>query len=288
MASEQFGFIGLGNMGQPMARNICEAGHGLIVHDIAGTADRAPKGAEVAQSNGELARRATVVALSLPSLDANRAVIREIVEAGNAGSVVIDTCTIGPEAAAENAKALAAAGIHYVDAPVSGLKVRAEEGTLASMIAGSNEAIARARPLIEGYSRAVFVVGSEPGQGQRMKVVNNAIYIASLVTVSEALAYGEKGGLDLNGMLEVINASSGQSLTTQQVFPTYMATDPLGWSGADALIIEKDLKLFVEGAAREATPGSAITRVFDTIKAFSDEDPKQDKAEIYHFIRDRL
>jgi hypothetical protein len=86
----------------------------------------------------------------------------------------------------------------------------------------------------------------------------------------------------------VINASSGQSLTTQQVFPTYMATDPLGWSGADALIIEKDLKLFVEGAAREATPGSAITRVFDTIKAFSDEDPKQDKAEIYHFIRDRL
>ncbi len=288
MTQESYGFVGLGNMGQPMARNVCEAGHGLLVHDIAGTADRAPKGADTAQSNGELARRSSVIALSLPSLEANRTVIAEIAEAGTRDSVVIDTCTIGPAAAAENAKTLAAAGMHYVDAPVSGLKVRAEEGTLASMVAGDAEAIARARPLIESYSRAVFVVGTEPGQGQRMKVVNNAIYIASLVTVSEALAYGETGGLDLNAMLEVINASSGQSLTTSQVFPTYMATDPLGWSGADAHIIEKDLKLFVDGATAEGTPGAVITRAFDTIKAFSGEDPKQDKAEIYHFIRDRL
>ena len=91
----------------------------MTVHDIAGTADRGPKGVEIAQSNGEIARRAKVIALSLPTTDANRAVIEEIAEAGHAGSVIVDTCTIGPEA-----------------------------GTLASMTSGIEDAIERARPLI--------------------------------------------------------------------------------------------------------------------------------------------
>ena len=285
MADEQFGFIGLGNMGQPMARHVKEAGHDLIVHDLAGTADRAPTGASIAQSNSEVARRCSIIALSLPTVDANRAVVREMAEAAKPGSIIIDTCTIGPAAAAENAAMLQAAGIGYVDAPVSGLKARAEEGTLASMIAGSEADIARARPLIESYSRVVFVVGSRPGQGQRMKVVNNAIYISTLVTVSEALSYGEHGDLDLATMLEVINASSGQCLTTQQVFPTYMMSDPPGISGAEALVLKKDLSLFVDGAAKEGTPNAAIAKAFETIAAFSDDDPRQDKAEIYRFIR---
>ncbi len=287
MADNEFGFIGLGNMGQPMARNIHQAGHELVVHDIAGTADRAPDGTKPAQSNPELVRRCSVVALSLPSLEANQAVINEIVEVANKGSIIVDTCTIGPAAAAENAKKLAAVGIQYVDAPVSGLKARAEEGSLASMVAGDPDAIERARPLIDGYSRAIFVVGTEAGQGQRMKVVNNAIYLSSLVTVSEALSFGENGGLDLEKMLEVINSSSGQSLTTREVFPTYMLTDPAGFSGADAHILRKDLSLFVEGAKNEGTPGAAITTAYETTVAFAEEDPKQDKAEIYKFIRDR-
>jgi 3-hydroxyisobutyrate dehydrogenase len=285
MADEQFGFIGLGNMGQPMARHVKEAGHDLIVHDLAGTADRAPTGAGIAQSNSEIGRRCSIIALSLPTVDANRAVVREMAESAKPGSIIIDTCTIGPAAAAENAAMLQAAGIGYVDAPVSGLKARADEGTLASMIAGSEADIARARPLIESYSRVVFVVGSRPGQGQRMKVVNNAIYISTLVTVSEALSYGEHGDLDLATMLEVINASSGQCLTTQQVFPTYMMSDPPGISGAEALVLKKDLSLFVDGAAKEGTPNAAIAKAFETIAAFSDDDPRQDKAEIYRFIR---
>ncbi|MEM7748001.1 MAG: hypothetical protein AAF346_07095, partial [Pseudomonadota bacterium] len=81
---------------------------------------------------------------------------------------------------------------------------------------------------------------------------------------------------------------SGQSLTTGQVFPTYMITDPTGFSGADAHILRKDLSLFVDGAKQEGTPGGAITIAYETTMAFSEEDPKQDKAEIYKFIRDRL
>jgi 3-hydroxyisobutyrate dehydrogenase-like beta-hydroxyacid dehydrogenase len=149
MADAMFGFIGLGNMGYGMARNIAAKGHPLIVHDMAGTADRAPQGATIAQSNSEVARCASVVALSLPTVAANRAVVVEIAEVGNTGSVVVDTCTIGPQAAAENARILAAAGIGYVDSPLSGMKVKADAGTLASMAACSVENLDKARALIE-------------------------------------------------------------------------------------------------------------------------------------------
>ena len=287
MAETLFGFIGLGNMGRPMARNILSKGHAMIVHDIAGTAERGPEGATIAQSNGEVARRAGVIALSLPSIDINRTVIEEIAEAEQAGSIVVDTCTIGPEAAAENARILAAAGIVYLDSPVSGLVFRAEEGTLASIVAGPADAVERARPLIEGYSRVLYHVGPDAGQGQRMKVVNNALFISALVTTSEALAYGEKGGLALDTMLEVINASSGGSFLTSEVFPKYMTGGCEEVSGAEAHIIQKDLSLFVDGAAAEGSANAAISRAYDIITAFAEEDPSQDQARIYDFVRAR-
>ena len=106
MTETMFGFIGLGNMGVGMARNIAARGHAMIVHDLAGTADRAPQGATIAQSNSEVARRADVLALSLPTVAANRAVVLEIAEVGNKGSVVVDTGTIGQPAAVENARIL--------------------------------------------------------------------------------------------------------------------------------------------------------------------------------------
>ncbi len=287
MADTLFGFIGLGNMGRPMARNARATGIAMIVHDIAGTADRAPEGAEIAQSNDEVARRADVMALSLPTVAANRAVVAEIAAAGRAGSIVVDTCTIGPEAAAENAAVLEAAGIDYLDSPVSGLKFRAEEGTLASMTAGAAPAVERARPLIEGYSRVLYHVGTDAGQGQRMKVVNNALCISSYVTTSEALAYGENGGLDIATMLEVINASSGQNFATAQIFPKYVATGAYDGSGAEAHIVKKDIGLFVTGSGAEGTPNEVIREAYEVIAAFADSDPNQDQMRIYPFVRDR-
>jgi len=287
MTDEIYGFIGLGNMGRPMARNAKAKGLAMIVHDLAGTADRAPEGAEIAQSNGEVARRAGVIALSLPTVEANRAVVNEIAEAGNAGSVVIDTCTIGPEAAAENAAILKAASIDYVDSPISGLKFRAEEGTLASMTAGSIEAVERAQPLIEGYSRVLYHVGHDAGQGQRMKVVNNALCISAYVTTSEALAYGENGGLDIDTMLEVVNASSGMNFATSTIFPKYVATGDYDGSGAEAHIVKKDIGLFVSGSETEGTPNAAIKRAFEVVADFAAADPLQDQMRIYPFVRDR-
>ena len=285
MSEDLFGFIGLGNMGAPMARNASSRGCKLIVHDIAGTADRASDGCIIAQSNDEIARRAKVIGLSLPTIETNRQVVLEIAKAGVAGTVVVDTCTIGIDAAKRNAQILNEAGIQYLDSPVSGLKFRAEEGALVSMVSGPASELKKARSLLEGYSRAVVHVGTEPGQGQRMKVLNNAICIASYVISSEALTYGEAGGLKVREMLEVINESSGQNFATKFLFPKYVATEQYDASGAEAHIIEKDISLFVDGANGEGTPSKAITAAYDVIKAFKDADPLQDQMNIYPYVR---
>ena len=286
MTEKLFGFIGLGNMGAGMARNIAAKGHAMIVHDLAGTADRAPQGATIAQSNSEVARRAEVLAISLPTVAANRAVVLEIAEVGHKGSVVVDTGTIGQPAAEENARILAAAGIGYVDCPVSGMKVKADNGTLASMAACSAENLEKARALIEGYSSVVYHVGTEPGQGQVMKIVNNALYISALVTTSEAMSFGENRGLDMSTMLEVINASSGRNLVTSLIFADSVASGGFDNAGAQAHIVKKDLGLFVDAAAEQGTRSEAIAKAFETIAAFSDADPTVDMAGIYPFVSD--
>ena len=285
MSEDLFGFIGLGNMGAPMARNASSRGCKLIVHDIAGTADRASDGCIIAQSNDEIARRAKVIGLSLPTIETNRQVVREIAKAGVAGTVVVDTCTIGIDAAKLNAQILNEVGIEYLDSPVSGLKFRAEEGALVSMVSGAASELKKARKLLEGYSRAVVHVGTEPGQGQRMKVLNNAICIASYVISSEALTYGEAGGLKVGEMLEVINESSGQNFATKFLFPKYVATEQYDASGAEAHIIEKDISLFVEGADGDGTPSKVIAAAYEIIKAFNEADPLQDQMNIYPYVK---
>ena len=172
-----------------------------------------------------------------------------------------------------------------MDSPVSGLKFRAEEGALVSMVSGPASELKKAHKLIEGYSRAVVHVGTEPGQGQRMKVLNNAICIASYVISSEALTYGEAGGLKVGEMLEVINESSGQNFATKFLFPKYVATEQYDASGAEAHIIEKDISLFVEGADGEGTPREAIAAAYGIIKAFNDADPLQDQMNIYPYVK---
>ena len=287
MADEIFGFIGLGNMGGPMARHTAATGRETVVHDIAGTADRAPPGSAIAQSNGEVARRAGIVALSLPTVAANREVVLEIAAAAHSGQIVVDTCTIGPAAARENARILAEAGIAYLDSPVSGMKFRAEEGTLASMASGPQEVLDRARSMVDAWSRTIFHVGLEPGLGQTMKLVNNALNISTLVTSSEAVAYGERAGLDIATMLEVINASTGQNFTTLHAFPKHVATGEFAGSGAEAHVVKKDLGLFVEGAEADGAPCPTIVRAYDTVAAFADSGPVQDMMRIYPFVRDR-
>jgi 3-hydroxyisobutyrate dehydrogenase-like beta-hydroxyacid dehydrogenase len=279
------GFIGLGNMGRPMAGHIAAKGHPMIVYDLAGTGPRAPAGARIAQSNTEVAQQAGIIVLSLPNVAANAAVVDEIAQTAAAGTLVVDTCTIGVAAAQRNAQRLQAAGIDYLDAPVSGLAMRAQEGTLATMCSGPEQTLERARAVLESYSRIVFRVGGEPGQGQRMKLVNNALCITQYVITSEALAYGENGGLDLQTMLEVINESSGMNFSTSMIFPKYVVTERYSDSGSEAHVPSKDIGLFVDGAQQEGTPHAAVAAAYEIFKAFADEDPRRDQMWIYPYVK---
>ena len=283
MSADSIGFIGLGNMGQPIAGHIASGGFDVSVFDLAGTQARAPQGTHIAGDTQALASKCDVIFLSLPTVAANRAVVEQICVAARSGSVVVDTCTIGVQAAQENAALLAEAGLEYVDAPVSGLRFRAVEGALATMCSGAPQVIERVEPLINTYSRAVYRIGDQAGQGQRMKVVNNALCMAHYVVVSEALTYGEQGGLDMAAMLEVINASSGQNFSTSIVFPEYVLSGRFDM-GADAAIIEKDLSLFIDGAKHDDSPAAALGAVYDVIKSFKDVDASQDAMRIYPFI----
>ena len=166
----------------------------------------------------------------------------------------MDTCTIGIDAQKLNAQILNEVGIEYLDSPVSGLKFRAEEGALVSMVSGAASELKKARKLLEGYSRAVVHVGTEPGQGQRMKVLNNTICIASYVISSEALTYGEAGGLKVGEMLEVINESSGQNFANKNSFSEICSNRTIRRVLGRKTYYRKRYSLFVEGADGDGTP----------------------------------
>ena len=163
-----FGFIGLGNMGAPMAANLTRAGRRLLVHDAAGTRERAPPGAALAEDNRAVARDADAILLSLPNGDVVRGVAEEIAGVRQARvRWVIDTSTVGIAAAREIHPCLARAGIEYLDAPVSGGVSGARNGTLAVMFAGSDAAFATYRPVLDDVAAHVVHVGREAVWGRR-------------------------------------------------------------------------------------------------------------------------
>lgn len=287
MATETIGFIGLGNMGAPMAANVARAGVDMVVYDIAGTAERAPDGVQIGTSVADVARRSTAVLLSLPSIKAGAQVIEEIAGSGAPdGLVVINTSTVGPAAALECSDRLAEKTIAYADAPISGGAFRAQEGTLSVMYSGDAAIFKRLKPVFDAMAANVFFVGDTAGQGQRMKVLNNYLAISAFVTTSEALAYGAAGGLDMKTMLDVVNASSGQNFPSLHMFPKYVLPEDYT-SGAAAAIVAKDIGLFVESAGAEGCARHVAQAALDIVQAFADDDPQADQMCIYPFVRDR-
>jgi 3-hydroxyisobutyrate dehydrogenase len=287
MSQERIGFIGLGNMGAPMAGHVAAAGHDLICYDIAGTKSRAPQGAICAGSVTEVATEASVILLSLPSVEADRQVIAAIADSGaGTGTLVADTSTIGPAAAQEAHGALSEQGIEYVDAPISGLVFRAKEGTLTVMYSGSASTLQRIRPVLDTFSVNIFHVGTTPGQGQLMKLVNNAIVLSNFVVTSEAVAYAVNSGIDMQTALEIINASSGQNFVSTHIFPRYMQKERYD-SGSTSSIIKKDMRLFVQSAAADSASHDAIRAALDVIESFAGAEPNADQTRIYPFLRNQ-
>jgi 3-hydroxyisobutyrate dehydrogenase-like beta-hydroxyacid dehydrogenase len=210
------GFIGLGIMGTRMAANLARAGHELVVWNrTAKTAAdwAAEHGAEVAASPADVAQRAGVVITMVVDGDQVESVLLgEEGAAAGAGDelLCIDMSTIGPRSARRIGEQLAAHGVAFMDAPVTGSSPKAEDGTLTIMAGGSRADFERALPLFEAMGKLIVHVG-EVGQGQLVKVINNAVAATNTAAVAEALVAGRKAGADLDALVEVMQAGSGAS-----------------------------------------------------------------------------
>ena len=246
------GFIGLGNMGQPMARRLIEAGHKLIVYDTRNdaVAPLVALGAQVASSPADVADRVETVMASLPSLQ-----ISEKVAIGEGGVIqgkrikrFIDLSTTGATVAAKIAAVLAKKNIVQIDCPVSGGVGGASKGTLAVMISGPKAEIELVKDALAVFGK-VFVIGEKPGMAQTMKLANNFLSATAMAATSEAVAMGVKAGLDPAVMIDVINAGSGRTTASDGKFPQAILPRTFNYGFATALML-KDVRLCVEEAKR--------------------------------------
>ncbi len=257
------GFIGIGNMGVPMARRLLSAGHSLTVYDVSepAMARLTDAGARAAGCPAAVADQAGIVFLSLPAPEIVLDVVlgaAGVIE-GKAVRQVVDLSTSGAPTARRLAGKLAPSGIALVDAPVSGGVRGASAGTLAVMVACAKKQFQAVGPLLENLGR-VFFVGEEPGMGQTMKLVNNYLSATAMAATAEAMVFGVKAGLDAEVMLDVVNAGSGRNSASQDKFPRDILPRTFDYGFATALMC-KDLKLFTDQADSLGVPlwiGSAI------------------------------
>ncbi len=211
----KIGFIGLGNMGAPMAANLANAGETVIGFDLAAAC---PDGVEPAQDAASAVQDADVVITMLPNGAILRKVAQEIIPVMRPGAVLCDCSTVDVASARDVAQSARAAGLDALDAPVSGGVGGAAAGTLTFMVGGSDAAFARVLPLLEIMgSRAVHC--GDTGAGQAAKICNNMILGATMAVTCEAFALADKLGLDRQKMFDVVSTSSGYSWSMNAYCP---------------------------------------------------------------------
>jgi 3-hydroxyisobutyrate dehydrogenase len=237
------GIVGLGNMGGRIARRLVDGGEDVVGFDL--DAARAPAaGARAADSLAALAGAADVVLISLPDSRAIEAVVGEIEAHLRSGQVVVDLSTAAPASTVALHERLAARGVAYVDAGISGGAAGAEAGTLTIMAGGEAEALDAVRPLLAHFAATVHHMGAS-GSGHVAKLLNNFLNGVSLAATAEVMVAGRKAGLDLRQLLEVVNASSGVNFATLNRFPRIVEGDYLE-GGLTSDLMAKDLMLYLD------------------------------------------
>lgn len=273
------GFIGLGNMGGPMALNLVKAGHKLTVFDL--SADAVAKlvdvGASAASTAADVVKGAEFVVTMLPAGTHVKSVYlgeEGLLAAAGQGTLFIDSSTIDVPTAREVIAAADAAGMQMVDAPVSGGVGGAEAGTLTFMVGGEASAFDKAKPVLDVMGKNIFHAG-QAGNGQVAKVCNNMILGISMIGVCEAFNLGEKLGLDAQTLFDISSTASGQcwSMTSYCPVPGPVPAAPSNRNyqpGFSAGMMLKDLRLAQEAATgvRAATPlGGAAEQLYTLMEA---------------------
>lgn len=265
----KIGFIGVGNMGGPMCRNIIRnTNHQVVVHDPdpAAVARCTALGAASAPSIAALAG-CDVVFTSLPIPSVVEAVIAGpggLAETARPGTVVIDLSTNSPETAQAMAASLAARGVAMLEAPVSGGVARAEEGSIAIMVGGDAAVFEAQLPLFASFTGRAIHVG-DVGMGSVAKLINNMLAFCNMAAAAEGLMMGAAAGIDLGKLVEVVSVSSGASGAFSSLAGKALAGNFTPGFALD--LAHKDLRLAVQLADRTGVPGMVAPNVLNLLRA---------------------
>jgi 2-hydroxy-3-oxopropionate reductase len=270
---ERVGFVGLGIMGWPMARNLGRAGHELVLYNR--TRSKAEElasevGAGVAESPHEVARRSGVIFTMLPGPgEVGEIVAGEegLLQGAGKGSLIVDTSTSSPVLARELARTAGERGVGMLDAPVSGGDVGAEEGTLSIMVGGAEEDFERARPLFEAMGETVTHVGPS-GAGQVVKACNQIVVALAIEAVSEALVLGSKAGVAPEKLLEVLSGGLAANRVMEVKRDKFLEHDFA--PGGKVEFHRKDLRIALEAGREYGVPLPAtavVSQMFEALMA---------------------
>ena len=289
--SVRIAFIGLGKMGQPMARRLLGAGFAVAGHDVSTAAVAALSGEagfHPSASVLEAVRGAGVVLLMLPDSPVVDALLWEqgLAAALQAGQLVLDMGSSDPVRSRENAARLAALGVAFVDAPVSGGVKRAVDGSLAIMMGGETQAVERVRPMLQSMGKTLVHVGTA-GAGHAVKALNNYVSASGLLAVCEALTAAEAFGIDPHKVNQVFNASTGRNNTTDVKVEAFMLSGAFN-SGFALALMRKDLQTaqaFIERMGTQGDFAKACLQAWQ--QAQNTLDTGSDHTAMYQFIRGR-
>jgi 2-hydroxymethylglutarate dehydrogenase len=269
----KIGFIGVGAMGKPMAKNLLNAGYEVYVFDLisANVRELEGAGAHPCANNRELAGKSDLIVTSLPNAKIVESVMigeEGIFAVCKPGTIIMDMSSVAPGTTKTMAQAAEKFGLKYMDAPVSGGVAGAVAGSLTIMTGCDRETFGKVSPVLNVLGKNIFHVG-EAGAGDAVKIVNNLLLGANMAALAEALVLGVKLGLKPETMKEVIGVSSGRSYALEAKFDKFIMAD--SFDGGFAVDLQyKDLGLALEAAKDTASPlplTAAAAQVFEAARA---------------------
>ena len=285
MTKQRIAFIGLGNMGTPMAANLVAAGYDVVGFDVAPAAREAASAAGVATVDAlaDAAAGASIALLMLPNSDIVESVLLEqgLADALPAGAIVLDMSSSDPIRTRALAQVLTARGLRLVDAPVSGGVKGAVAAKLTIMVGGDDADVAEVEPALAAMGTATRT--GAVGSGHALKALNNLLSAASMLISAEAIQAGRRFGLADDVMLDVINASSGRSWSTEFKWPTFIVNDAYN-SGFGLRLLLKDMKIATSLARELGLPSVFGEAAVERYELAADELPADaDHTEIAKF-----
>ena len=288
--SRTIGFVGLGNMGEPMVRRLAAAGHTVRAFDVAEHArDRlaGTAGVTITQTAADVAAGADIVILMLPDSTVVEHVLLAdgLLDRVTPPTLVVDMSSSEPARTKALAERAGQSGLTLIDAPVSGGVIGARSGSLTIMTGGPPQALAAVRPVLEVLGTKVVHAGDIPGAGHAIKALNNLMSAAHLLVSSEAILAGEAFGLDPQVMLDIVNTSSGKNWSTELKWPRYILPAAYN-SGFSMQFMVKDITIALGLAEAAGIPAPGSRAVVETWSVATHEmPPGADHTEIARWLQ---